>query len=50
MPEQLKMAEMTWIRSAQKDLKSRMKNGEFKALSQFEDEKGIIGTLRYLDS
>ena len=42
MPEELKKAEMSWIRSAQKDLKNRMKNGEFKTLSPFVDDKGII--------
>ena len=42
MPEELKKAEMSWIRSAQRDLKSRMKNGEFKTLSPFADDKGII--------
>ena len=42
MPEELKKAEMSWIRSAQRDLKSRMKNGEFKTLSPFVDDKGII--------
>ncbi|XP_067041082.1 uncharacterized protein [Acropora muricata] len=42
MPEELKNAEMSWIRSAQEDLKSRMKNGEFKTLSPFVDDKGII--------
>lgn len=42
MPEELKNAEMSWIRSAQERLKSRMKNGEFKTLSPFVDDKGII--------
>ena len=42
MPEELKNTEMSWIRSAQEDLKSRMKNGEFKTLSPFVDDKGII--------
>ena len=42
MPEELKKAEMSWIKSAQKDLKSRMKNGDFKTLSPFIDDKGII--------
>lgn len=44
MPEELKKAEMSWIRKAQKDLKSRMKSGEFKTLSTFVrvHDKGII--------
>ena len=42
MPEELKKAEMSWIRNAQEELKSRMKNGEFKTLSPFIDDKGII--------
>ena len=42
MAKELKKADMSWIRSAQKDLKSRMKNGEFKTLSPFVDDKGII--------
>lgn len=42
MPEELKKAEMSWIRSAQKDLKSPMKNGDFKTLSPFVDDKAII--------
>ena len=42
MPEELEKAEMSWIRSAQEDLKGRMKNGEFKTLSPFVDDKGII--------
>ena len=42
MPEELKNAEMSWIRSAQEDLRSRVKNGEFKTLSPFVDDKGII--------
>ena len=42
MPEELRKAEMSWIKSAQNDLKSRMKNGEFKSLSPFIDEKEVI--------
>ncbi|XP_022798305.1 uncharacterized protein LOC111336463 [Stylophora pistillata] len=42
MPEELRKAEMSWIRNAQKDLKSRMRNGEFKTLSPYVDDKGII--------
>ena len=42
MPEELKKAEMSWFRNAQEELKSRMKNGEFKTLSPFIDDKGII--------
>ena len=36
MPDELKKAEMSWIRNTQNDLKSRIKNGElrdFEALS-----------------
>ena len=42
MPEELKKAEVSWFRNAQEELKSRMKNGEFKTLSPFIDDKGII--------
>ena len=42
MPDELKKAEMSWIRTAQNDLKSRIKNGEFKTLRLFIDDKGII--------
>ena len=40
MPEELKKAELSWIRSAQKDLKSRIKNGDFKTLSLFINDEG----------
>lgn len=35
MPEELRKTEMSQIKSAQKDLKSRMKNGDFKSLNPF---------------
>lgn len=40
IPEELRKAKMSWIRNAQKDLKSRMRNEEFKTLSPFVDDKG----------
>ena len=40
MPEELKKAELSWIRRAQKDLKSRIKNGDFKTLSPFINDEG----------
>ena len=42
MPDELKKAEMSWIRNAQNDLKSRIKNGEFKTLRLFIDDKGFV--------
>ena len=42
MPEQLAKAEILWIRSAQRSLQKRLENGEFKTLSPFVDDKGII--------
>lgn len=41
-PEEVTKAEISWIRSAQRSLQSPMKNGDFKALSPFIDDKGII--------
>ena len=40
MPDELKKAEMSWIRNARKDLKSRIKNGKFKTLSLVVDDRG----------
>ena len=42
MPEELKKVEMSWIKNAQEELKSRMKKGEFKTMIPFIDDKGII--------
>lgn len=42
MPDDLKKADVSRIRNAQKDLKSRIKNGELKVLSLFIDDKEII--------
>ena len=42
MPDELKKAEMSWVRNARKDLKSRIKNGKFKTLSQFVDDRGVV--------
>lgn len=42
MPKELRKAEMSWIKSVQMDLKSRMRNGDFKSLSLFIDDKEII--------
>ena len=41
-PEELKDAEMFLIKDAQKLLQDRAKKGEFKSLSPFTDENGII--------
>ena len=41
-PEELESAEIFWIKEAQKDLRLRMEKGEFKTLSPFSDEKGVI--------
>ena len=41
-PEELEVAEMFWIKEAQKGLHRRMENGEFKNLSPFLDPKGVI--------
>ncbi|PFX16157.1 Transposon TX1 uncharacterized 149 kDa protein [Stylophora pistillata] len=42
MPVEFRKAKMSWIRDAQKDLKCRIRNEEFKTLSPFVDDKGII--------
>lgn len=42
MPDELKKAAMSWTRNAENDLKSRIKNREFKTLRLFIDDKGII--------
>ena len=41
-PEELAEAERFWIKEAQKPLHSRMKKGEFKNLSPFTDEQGVV--------
>lgn len=41
-PEELTKAEVLWIKSAQRSIQRRLKNGEFKTLSPFVDGKGII--------
>ena len=40
--EELRKAEMYWIKNAQKELISRFKKGEFKSLSPFIDDKGVL--------
>ena len=41
-PKELAEAERFWIKEAQKPLHSRMKQGEFKNLSPFTDEQGVV--------
>ena len=41
-PEELLQAELFWIRDAQKGLHDRLAKGQFKTLSPFIDDKGII--------
>lgn len=41
-PEELQQAELYWINQAQTTLYSRLNRGEFKSLSPFKDENGII--------
>jgi len=41
-PEELLQAELFWINDAQKSLHARLAKGEFKTLSPFIDDKGII--------
>ena len=41
-PEELQQAEIYWISQAQTTLYSRLNRGEFKSLSSFKDENGII--------
>ena len=48
-PEELLQAELFWIKDAQKSLHDRMAKGEFKTLSPFTDEKGIIRVGGRLD-
>ena len=48
-PEELHRAEIFWIKQAQKTLHSRMEKGEFKSLSPFKDDKGIIRVGGRLD-
>ncbi|XP_068714142.1 uncharacterized protein [Montipora foliosa] len=40
--EELQQAELYWIKKAQNTLHSRPERGDFKSLSPFKDEKGII--------
>ena len=48
-PEELHGAEIFWVKQAQKTLQSRMEKGEFKSLSPFKDDKGIIRVGGRLD-
>ena len=41
-PEELEKAEIFWIKEAQRDLHRRKEKGEFKSLSPFQDDKGVI--------
>ena len=48
-PEELEKAEKFWIREARRDLHRRKEKGEFKSLSPFQDDKGIIRVGGRLD-
>ena len=48
-PEELLQAELYWIKDAQKRLHDRMAKGEFKTLSPFSDDRGIIRVGERLD-
>lgn len=48
-PEELLQSELFWIRDAQKGLHDRLAKGEFKTLSPFIDDKGIIRVGGRLD-
>jgi hypothetical protein len=41
-PNELEENQKVWIKEAQKSLKDRLKRNEFRTLSPFEDEEGII--------
>ena len=41
-PEELQQAEIYWIKQAQSTLQSRLERGDFKSLSPFKDENGVI--------
>ena len=41
-PDELQEAELLWIKDAQKEIQVRALNGEFKMLSPFKDENGVI--------
>ena len=41
-PEELKKADISLSKDTQKTLHERVERGEFKSLSQFKDDKGII--------
>ena len=41
-PQELQEAELFWIQEAQKSLKDRVAKGEFKSLSPFRDDQGIL--------
>ena len=41
-PDELQQAETYWIKQAQETLHSRLERGDFKSLSPFKDDKGII--------
>ena len=45
MPEELKKAELSWIRRAQKDLKSRIKNGDTFLASEYHllNKEAVLG-------
>ena len=41
-PDELQQAETLWIKEAQKSLHERLAKGDFKMLSPFKDEEGVI--------
>ena len=48
-PDELQEAELLWIKDSQKEIQGRALNGEFKMLSPFKDENGIIRVIGRVD-
>ena len=42
VPEELQQSQIYWIKQAQSTLHSRLERGDFKSLSPFKDENGVI--------
>ena len=41
-PDKLQEAELLWMKDAQKEIRGRVLTGEFKMLSPFKNENGVI--------
>ena len=50
IPDELREAEMFWVKEAQKALKGRMEKGDFQSLSPFIDDQGVIRVGGRLDT